>query len=137
MSYGQLFSTKLVADGRYEEALAETAREIAADPDDPEPRFNRGQALVGLERLEEAVASFEAALARDASDSALDPDVLDDELFDALRALAVSCRADRGRAVAWLERYEALLPSGRHRSDVPKWVAHLDGKDPVWSRDRA
>ncbi len=136
MTYGQLFSTKLVAEGRYDEALAQAEQERAADPDDPEPHFNHAQALVGLDRLEDAIASFEAAVARDPSDSALDPDVLDDELFDALRTLALACRADRARAVAWLERYRALLPSGRHAEDVPKWIAHLDGQDPVWSRDR-
>lgn len=137
MTYGQLFSTKLVAAGRYDEALAETEREIAADSADPEPHFNRAQALVGLGRAEAAIASFEAALARDADGSALDPDVLDDELFDALRSLALASRDDRGRAVAWLERYRALLPDGRHTGDVPKWIAHLDGNDPVWTRDRA
>lgn len=137
MTYGQLFSTKLVADQRFDEAIVQADAEISADATDPEPHFNRAQALAALERLDEAVASFEAALSRDVGSSSLDLDVLDDELFDALRTLAVAARADRPRATAWLERYRRLLPQGRHVADIPKWLAHLEGEEPVWYRDRA
>jgi tetratricopeptide (TPR) repeat protein len=132
MPYGQLHSTALVAAGRFEEAVAAAEAEAAAEPGDPEPLYNRGQALAGLGRFGEAAADYERAVGMDASGSALDPDALDDELFFALRSDAVA----RGDA-APLRRYLAVLPAGRHVSDVPKWLDKLAGVDAVWYRDRA
>ena len=137
MTYGARLSYRLVAEGRFEEALAAAARERAAAPEDPETHFYAGQAQAGLGRLEEAVEAFETALGLDASASDLDPDALDDELFDALRRLALSRRADPAAALATLARYEQHLPAGRHRTDVAKWAAHLRGEEVVWYRDRA
>jgi len=137
MSYGQLRSRKLCAEGRFEEAIAAAGAELAATPDEPEAHFNRGQALAGLDRFEEAAADYERALAMDASASALDPEQVDDELFFALRRLAERRADDRAAAVAALGRYLAILPAGRHVEDVPKWIDKLDGKETVWVRDRA
>src|SRR3954451_21783763 len=81
MSYGQLRSRKLCSEGRFEDAVAAAAAEIAADPTEPESFFTRGQALPGLERYREAVADYERALRMDPSTSGLDPEALDDELF--------------------------------------------------------
>jgi tetratricopeptide (TPR) repeat protein len=139
MSYGQLRSSKLCTDGRFEEAIAAATEEIAADPGEPEPLFNRGQALAGLERFAEAAADYEAALGMDASGSALDPETLDDELFFALRSEAVRTAAagDRPGAIAILRRYQTLVPAGRHRDDVPKWIDKINGVETVWYRERA
>jgi tetratricopeptide (TPR) repeat protein len=132
MPYGQLASTALVSAGRFDEAVAAAEAEAAAEPGDPEPLYNRGQALAGLGRFGEAAAAYERALGMDAGGSALDPDALDDELFFALRSDAVA-RAD----AAPLRHYLTLLPAGRHAADVPKWLDKLAGVDAVWYRDRA
>ncbi len=137
MSYGALFSTKLVAQGDYEAAVAKAGQEIAAQPDEPEAYFNRAQAHAGLQRHLEAVADYERALSLDASGSALDPAVVDDELFDALRLVALGHKANPGEAIAILERYRAILPQGRHIEDVAKWTAHFKGHETVWVRERA
>jgi tetratricopeptide (TPR) repeat protein len=137
MGYGQLRSTKLCAEGRFEEALAAAAAERAADPAEPEASFNEGQALAGLERFEEAAAAYERALAMDASASALDPEAADDELFFALRRRAEQLAGDRAAAVAALGRYLTILPAGRHVEDVPKWIDKLSGVEAVWVRERA
>src|SRR5262245_6168136 len=132
MPYGQLPSTALIAAGQFEEAVVAAGAEMAARPGDPEPLFNRGQALAGLGRVAESATDYARALGMDASDSGLDPEALDDELFFALRSDAVA----RGDA-APLRRYLELLPAGRHVGDVPKWIDKLAGVDAVWYRDRA
>jgi tetratricopeptide (TPR) repeat protein len=132
MGYGQLRSSKLCAEGRFDDAIAAATAEIAAEPGEPEARFNRGQALASLERFAEAVTDYEAALAMDGSGSALDPETLDDELFFALRSEAV-----RQSDAAPLRRYLAILPAGRHVGDVPKWIDKLSGVEPIWYKDRA
>ena len=136
MSYGELFSTRLVAEQRYEEAVTQATSEIELDPDEPEAWFNRGQAFSGLGQLEEAARDYAEALGKDASASNLDPAALDDELFDVLRKLAIAAKADRAAAAGFLTRYQDLLPAGRHLNDVPKWLAHLDGAQMVWVRDQ-
>jgi tetratricopeptide (TPR) repeat protein len=135
MTYGALPSTALVAEGKYEEAITKATAEMTAMPDEPEARFNRGQALAALGRLEEAVADYEATLAMDTSASALDPDVVDDELFFTLRSMAQSREGAEGLAL--LERYRHVLPEGRHIADIAKWADHLNGVEVVWYRDRA
>ena len=69
MSYGVLHSTAMVAHGRFEEAVAQATREIELAPEEPEALFNRAQALVGLQRLEEALADYARVLAADLSAS--------------------------------------------------------------------
>jgi tetratricopeptide (TPR) repeat protein len=137
MSYGQLRSRKLCTEGRFEEAIAAAGAELVADPGEPEAYFNRGQALAGLDRFEEAAADYQRALLLDASASALDPEAVDDELFFALRRQAESLATNRVAAIAALGRYLEILPEGRHVADVPKWIAKLEGKETVWVRDRA
>src|SRR6185369_8009847 len=105
MRYGQLPSSALCAAGKFEEAMAAAERESAAEPRDPEPLFNRAQALAGLERFAEAAADYERALALDSGESAFDRETADDELFFALRSEAV-----RLADPAPLERYLAILP---------------------------
>jgi tetratricopeptide (TPR) repeat protein len=136
MSYGQLRSRKLCAEGLFDEAVAAAAAEIALEPGEPESFFNRGQALAGLERYAEAAADYERALRMDASASALDPEAVDDELFFALRREAERLTADRVAAISVLGRYLEILPEGRHVDDVPKWIDKLNGVEPVWFRDR-
>lgn len=149
MAYGALFSTKLIADGRYQEALEAATGEIAATPDDPEPYFNRGRAAAGLEGWPAAVEDYARALERDAAASAVDPSEIDDELFFALRQWAVAERqqksgsataADDGAlrgALAVLDRYLTLCPGGRHLGDLETWRNHLRGVATVWVRERA
>ncbi|MBC8132931.1 MAG: tetratricopeptide repeat protein [Deltaproteobacteria bacterium] len=139
MAYGSLFSTKLIADGRFQEAVETAEREIATAPHDPEPYFNRGRALAGLERWEAAVEDYTGALQRDADASAVDPAEIDDELFFALRQWAVSERdqsKDVPRALAVLDRYQGICPQGRHTADLDTWRDHLRGVETVWIRER-
>jgi tetratricopeptide (TPR) repeat protein len=136
MSYGVLFSSKLVSRGEFDEAIVKASEEIAASPDEPEPLFNRGQALVALGRFAEAVIDYEAALARDATASALDLETDDDELFFALRSLAQSQKERPVEAIATIERYRAVLPAGRHLDDIKTWVDHINGVATVWVRER-
>ncbi|MEP6653380.1 MAG: hypothetical protein ABJA82_08485 [Myxococcales bacterium] len=139
MAYGSLFSTKLIADGRFEEALRAADGEIASAPDDPEPFFNRGRALAGLERWEDAADNYAEALRRDADASAVDPAEIDDELFFALRQWALRERdqtRDAARAVALLDRYQTYCPAGRHLADLDTWRNHLRGVETVWVREQ-
>lgn len=140
MGYGSLFSTKLIADGRFEEAVETAAREIATAPNDPEPYFNRGRAAAGLERWDAAVEAYRHALQRDAGSSGVDPAEIDDELFFALRQWAVAERdssksAERGLEI--LERYSQICPEGRHAGDLDTWRDHLRGVERVWVREQA
>jgi tetratricopeptide (TPR) repeat protein len=137
MGYGQLRSRKLCAEGRYEEAVAAAGAELLAEPDEPECYFNRGQALAGLGRFTEAATDYERALSMDASASAIDPEAVDDELFFALRRQAETMAGrSRVEAVAAIGRYLEILPEGRHVGDVPKWIDALEGRQPVWYRER-
>ena len=100
MIYGALFSSKLVVDGRFAEAIEAATSEIVTQPDEPEAYFNRGQALAALDRFEEAVADYEKALSMDDSASSVDPETIDDEIFFALRRAADGKRGDPAAAVA-------------------------------------
>ncbi len=137
MAYGALLSTKLVGEGKYEAAIAQATRELGLQPDEPEAVFNRAQAKVALGQLPEAIADFELALSMDCSGSNLDPSAVDDELFDALRNLAVAQKDDRDTALATLQRYVATLPAGRHVDDIAKWTDHIRGVQTVWVREQA
>jgi tetratricopeptide (TPR) repeat protein len=137
MTYGALASTELVAECKFEEALAQAAKEIAAQPDDPEAYFNRGQALTGLGRYPEAATDYERALSLDASASGLDPEAADDELFFALRNMALALKDRPAEALAVLERYRRVLPEGRHVEDIKKWADHINGVEVVWVRESA
>ncbi|MEA2698981.1 MAG: Tetratricopeptide repeat [Myxococcales bacterium] len=136
MTYGALLSGKLVSEGKFQEAVEAATSEITLQPDEPEAYFNRGQARVGLDHLAEAVSDYERALKLDASNSALDPEAADDELFFALRMLAAQ-QQDRAVAIATVKRYLTLLPGGRHIDDVAKWIDKFNGVETLWYRDRA
>jgi regulator of sirC expression with transglutaminase-like and TPR domain len=136
MTYGALLSGKLVSEGKFQEAVEAATSEITLQPDEPEAYFNRGQARVGLDHLAEAVSDYERALKLDASNSALDPEAADDELFFALRMLAAQ-QQDRAVAIATVKRYLTLLPGGRHIDDVTKWIDKFNGVETLWYRDRA
>jgi tetratricopeptide (TPR) repeat protein len=135
MSYGELFSTRLLAEERYEEAIDQANQEIETDADEPEAWFNRGLAQANLGQLESALKDYETALGLDASASNLDPAVLDDEIFDTIRRLAVAHKGEASKAKGFLGRYAEVLPTGRHLDDLPKWHAHIDGVETVWVRD--
>ena len=49
--------------GRAEEALDLIAAALAASPNHPDALYNRGNVLAQLERYDEALASYDAALA--------------------------------------------------------------------------
>jgi tetratricopeptide (TPR) repeat protein len=132
MGYGQLRSGALYSAGNFEEAVAAASAEAGTDPRDPEPYFNRGLALAGLERFVEAAADYERALSMNPGASTLDPEAVDDELFFALRS-----EATRRSEPAFLQRYLAILPAGRHVDDVAKWADKLAGIEKVWVRDEA
>jgi len=136
MTYGSLFSTKMIGDGRFDEAVGAATREIEAQPSDPEAYFNRAQALAGLERFEEAVADYQRSLSLDDRESGLDPEIVDDELFFALRSLATSRKAEPAEAIRIIERYREILPEGRHLDDIDKWIDSFNGVETVWYRDR-
>ena len=137
MSYGALFSSKLVLEGRFDEAVLAATSEIVIQPDEPEAYFNRAQALAALERFDDAVADYEKALSMDDSASSVDPETIDDELFFALRSAAASQKDDPAAAARMIERYRAILPEGRHLDDIGKWVDSFNGVETVWYRERA
>jgi tetratricopeptide (TPR) repeat protein len=137
MTYGALASAAFVAESRFDEAIVEATREIAAQPDEPEAYYHRGQALAGLGRFAEAADDHERALSLDASASGLDPEAADDELFFALRNLAVAQKDRPDEALATLERYRRLLPAGRHLADLETWANHIKGVEVVWVRETA
>jgi len=137
MTYGALASTELLSACNFEEAVLQASREIAAQPEEPEAWFNRGQALAGLGRFAEAAADHEKALSLDASASGLDPEAADDELFFALRNVALGQKDRPEEARATLERYRQVLPNGRHLDDIQKWVNHVNGVEAVWVRETA
>jgi tetratricopeptide (TPR) repeat protein len=135
MTYGAFASTELVAECKFEEALTQATQEIAAQPGDPEAYFNRGQALAGLGRYADAASEYERALALDGSASGLDPDAADDELFFALRNMALAAKDRPAEALATLERYRQVLPDGRHVADIKTWADHINGVEVVWVRE--
>jgi tetratricopeptide (TPR) repeat protein len=137
MTYGALASTSLLAECNFEEAIAQASRELSAQPGEPEAWFNRGQALAGLGRFAEAAADYEKALSLDASASGLDPEAADDELFFALRNIALAQKDEPATAIATLERYRKVLPEGRHLDDIQKWANHINGVEVVWVRESA
>jgi len=137
MTYGALASTELVAECKFQEAIDQATSEIAAQPAEPEAYFNRGQALAGLGRFDEAAADHERALGLDASASGLDPEAADDELFFALRNIALGQKDRPAEALATLERYRRVLPEGRHVEDLKTWADHINGIEVVWVRESA
>ena len=134
--YGKLFSTEHVDRGRWDAATSAADEEIATDPFDPEPLFNRGRALLALERFDEGIAALERAATLDASGSGMDAWHLDDVTFEALRALAARvAEEDVARATAILRRYLVTYPEGRHVADIAKWEQHFGGVVKTWVKE--
>lgn len=129
-NYGVSFASKLIEDGKYEEALQAATRDHERDPEDPEPLVDRALALSHLERYDDAVAELERALVLDKDSNTLETDFVDDALFSALLAQARrDANAEQG--VAKLRRYLTSFPDGRHVVDVATWSGRLrgEGKD--------
>jgi hypothetical protein len=70
-----------------------------------------------------SVRDFARAIAIDADAPTMDDGVLDYDLFDCLRKWA---EAEPARCWPILERYVQLMPSGAHKSDVLKWIQHIE-----------
>ena len=51
MTYGQSFAMKHLNEGRYDEALRETDKAMALDPEDPEPVLERAPFTAGEKML--------------------------------------------------------------------------------------
>src|SRR4051794_15684911 len=125
MTYGALASTELLAECKFEEALAQASKEIAAQPHEPEAYFNRGQALAGLGRFLEAAAAHERALSLDAGASGWAPAAPADGLFCALPTVPMALKDGPADAVAALGRYRQIRPAGRHIEDLKTWSDHI------------
>jgi tetratricopeptide (TPR) repeat protein len=126
-AYGMSFAERLLEEGNYAEAVAAASRVIAQDDRDPEPLFERATAYFWLERYDEAVTDFEAALARDRAAEVLDADVVDDAYFSALLGAARALH-DEEAGVRRLARYAEVLPAGRHLADARAWMSRLRGE---------
>jgi len=124
--YGRSRASKLVDEGRFEEAIEEATRAAAGDPDDPEPLVDRAHARIGLDHHAEAVRDLEAALRLDEAAAVLDTPLVDDAYFSAL--LGWARQADGEEGVARIARYRDVMPSGAHLADVETWTRRLRGE---------
>lgn len=131
-AYGRSFADQLIADGKYEEAIAAADRAIALDEDDAEAHGDRAAALYYLGRHEESVRCYERAIAKHRAGGTLDDDLLDDAYYESLRAWAVAVHeaGDSRRAAAILDGYPAHAPTGRHAADRRKWYDLFEGRLP-------
>jgi tetratricopeptide (TPR) repeat protein len=125
------FAKKHIEEGDYEEAIAAATEAIDAGDAGPEPLFDRATAYELVERFPEAVADFEAAIAKNKVEKELDPFALDDAYFSASLAAA---RAEAGRdlrgALVRLDRYREVLPEGAHVAESRDWQKRLRGEMP-------
>jgi tetratricopeptide (TPR) repeat protein len=127
--YGRSFSSKLIQDGKYEEAILAAGKAIAQEDDEPEHYVDRATALVLLERNVEAVEDFVRALQLDASANILESDLIDDAYFSALLATArQEAGSDLEAGCKRLTTYLEVLPEGRHVEDVRTWTLRLRGQ---------
>jgi tetratricopeptide (TPR) repeat protein len=131
MKYGQSFAEQLIADGKFEEAVAAADQAIALDGHDPGGYADRALALYYLDEFEASVHDYERAceLSKQGQGD-LDDDILDDSYFEALRAQAVAVfeGGDGARARALLDGYPKHAPTGRHASDRTKWYELFAGQ---------
>lgn len=130
--YGRSFADKLIADGRFDDAIAAADRAIALDGDDEGAWSERGQALYYQHRYAESVESFRRALALNQDGGVLDDDLLDDALYESVRAHAMAMHeaGESARAIDALGEYQRLLPAGRHVRDQQKWLDLFAGRAP-------
>ena len=136
-AYGQSFALKHLSDGRYDEALAEADKQIAADPKDPEPVLDRAQILMALERFEDTVAEVERALELDRAAEVLDDSVVDDTLFSTLVAWGRTVAdSDPKRAAALFDIYKKLVPQGVHKGEAAEWARRFQGERRMWVKEQ-
>ncbi len=130
--YGRSFAEKLIADGRFEEAIAAADRAIALDEEDEGAWSERGQALYYLHRYAESVEALRRALALNQAGGVLHDDQLDDALYESVRAYAMTHHeaGQAALAASTLGEYERLLPRGRHVRDQQKWLDLFAGRAP-------
>jgi tetratricopeptide (TPR) repeat protein len=132
--YGRSFASKLIQDGKYEDAITEATKAIALEDDNPEHYADRATACVQLGRDLEAVSDFKKALELDEVTQILETDLIDDDMFSALLA-AARAEKDTDKGCALLASYRDTLPKGRHVADVDTWTQRLRGTlQTSWSK---
>jgi tetratricopeptide (TPR) repeat protein len=125
------FAKKHIEDGEYEEAIAAATKSIADGDAGPEPLFDRATAYDLAERYDEAVADFEAAIARNGVEQEIDPFTIDDAYFSALLSAArKAAETDVATGVTLLQRYLQNAPKGEHLADCADWQKRLKGEMP-------
>lgn len=138
-AYGQSFALMHLTEGRAAEALAAAESAIAADPLDPEPVLDRAQIHLAEKRWSDAVADVERAVALDREAMVLDDSVVDDTAFSALVGWAqgLAGAGDTPRAIAVIERYEAIVPdvAATHHDEAATWIRRFKGDAPMWRRE--
>ena len=127
--YGRSFASKLIQDGRFEEAVAAASNAIAEEGDNPEHWADRATAWAELGNNGEAARDFERALALDEEAAVLETDLVDDAYFSALLGQAreeASASVESGCAT--LRSYVKARPTGRHLRDAEDWIRRLKGE---------
>jgi tetratricopeptide (TPR) repeat protein len=125
------FAKKHIEDGEYDEAIAAATKSIEDGDAGPEPLFDRATAYDLAERHMEAVADFEAAIAKNGAEQEIDPFTIDDAYFSALLAAArKAAETDVAKGLTLLERYMQVAPKGEHLGDCRDWQKRLKGEMP-------
>lgn len=124
--YGRSFASKLIQDGKYEQAIDEAGKAIALEPENPEHWADRANACVQLGRDADSLPDFVRALALDEEAQVLETDLIDDAYFSALLAAARTQPVDAGCKM--LSSYAQTLPKGRHVRDAAEWQERLRGE---------
>lgn len=127
--YGKSPAQKHLERGELDEALDAATRVLDAGPD-AGARFDRAQALDGLERFDEALDDLDEAVALDRDEATLDAFAVDD-LYFACAVAAARRRAADGAALedsrAALGRYATRFPEGAHVREAGEWDERLRG----------
>lgn len=133
IGYGKSFAQKHLDAGDFAAALTAADEVVARDEADPEPVMDRAQALLGLDRFEDAVTATLRAIELDREARILEDAVVDDTLFTALvrwgQAIAPARPDD---AVALFARYRAALPKGVHVREIDEWTRRFRGEKSTW-----
>jgi tetratricopeptide (TPR) repeat protein len=124
--YGRSFASKLIQDGKYQQAIDEAGKAIALEPENPEHYADRATACVQLDRDAESLPDFVRALTLDEEAQVLETDLIDDAYFSALLAAARKEPVDAG--CQRLASYAQTLPKGRHVRDAAEWQERLRGE---------
>lgn len=133
IGYGKSFAQKHLEAGDFAAALTAADEAIGRDAEDPEPVLDRAQALLGLDRFEDAAGAALQALELDRTAKILEDHVIDDTLFTALvkwgEGLAKSKPDD---AVALFARYRDAMPRGVHVREIDEWSRRFRGERATW-----